>query len=266
MIKIVLIINNNRERDSIARAIRRDGRFQLLGVLESFGTLLELSDKVSIQCVICEPHARDMDYIECAQRLRYKLGNSAPRIILLCSTISSSSFERMLCLGATDVIRSTGDTSMLLDRIATDNQEPTHLMLREAAAPYNNPEKEIKRWLMRLEISPKLIGHKYLMSAVTLCLADPDMLYNVSKNLYVEIADSYDTRPENVERAIRHSISVMWKNASPNHINELFNNPLKSKGKRPTNCEMIAAIYERANEVRILQESLETPDEEEPPQ
>ncbi len=264
MIRIVLIVSSTRERDSMARAIRRDSRFQLLGALESFSTLLELADKVSIQCVICEPHAKDMDYIECAQRLRYKLGDSAPRIILLCSTVSSSSFERMLCLGATDVIRSTGDMAMLLDRIAIDNQEPTHLMLREAASPYSNPEKEIKRWLMRLEISPKLIGHKYLLSAVTLCLADPEMLYNVSKNLYVEIADSYDTRPENVERAIRHSISVMWKNASANYINELFNNPLKAKGKRPTNCEMIAAIYERANEVRILQESSGTQDEQEP--
>ncbi len=264
MIKTVLVIRNYSEREFLSKSIRRDNRFQLLGALDSFQSLIDLTNRTNIDCVICESTAKDMDYIECSQRLKYKIGDHSPRFIVLCSSISSSSFERMLSLGATDVLRSNINTTHLMDRIASVVQDDSQLMLRESVAKYNQPESEIKRWLMKLEISPKLLGHKYLTSAIEFCIGDPDMLYNVSKNLYVEIAHIYDTKPENVERAIRHSIDVMWKNASSRYINELFNNPMKANCRKPTNCELLAAIYEKVSEVRIHQETPRTREAKEP--
>lgn len=257
MIRVAIVIKNINDREALAKAFRRDLRFQLIGALDSFGPLLDLSRSVNIRCIICEATAKDMDYIECFHRMRYKFAEETPKFVILSSTLSTASFEKMLNLGATDVLHSGTNTSDLLDRIARTIKDESQLMIRENIIQYSTPDKELKSWLMRLEISPKLNAHKYLTMAISACLNDKRLLHNVTNNLYEEIAEFYGTKVENVERSIRHGIIVMWKNANARYINELFNNPYKATGKRPSNCELISALYEKVSEVHKPEEQPE---------
>lgn len=259
MIKVAIVVKNHSDREALAKSIRRDLRFQLIGSLDAFGPLVDIARTINLNCIICEATATDMDYIECSQRLKYKLGNQTPKFIILCSTLSTTSFEKLLSLGACDVLHSNTNTATLLNRIVDDIKDESHLMLREELARYSTPDQELKSWLMRLEITPKLSSYKYLSYAVSACISDPNLLKNVTKNLYVEISEYYNTKPENVERSIRHAIKVMWEKANARYINELFYNPCKATGKRPTNCELIAALYERVSEAHKLQENPKIP-------
>ena len=71
----------------------------------------------------------------------------------------------------------------------------------------NNVDLMIKTVLLKIGIKPINKGFKYLCTAISLKLSDPNMYDGfLTKRLYVDVAKEYDTSPSRIERCIRHSI------------------------------------------------------------
>lgn len=97
--------------------------------------------------------------------------------------------------------------------------------------------------LLKIGVQPHLSGYAYMVSALEMVLIEPDLLYHVTKGLYVDVAKKFNVRPANVERAIRHAISVTWLHGNMEYIDRIFKNCINPNKGVPTNTLFLARVY-----------------------
>ena len=85
----------------------------------------------------------------------------------------------------------------------------------------------------------------YLRTAILRTFYDTDILGQVTKVLYPEIARQYNTTSSRVERAIRHAIEVAWNRGNTDAIDDIFGYTVSSTKAKPTNSEFIAMIADK---------------------
>ncbi len=92
--------------------------------------------------------------------------------------------------------------------------------------------------LYRLGLTANYTGFFHTARAVLLAHRDPDRLTCVTKWLYPEVADQYGTNWHAVERNIRYSINILWRE-HPNRLCDLFGELLK---KPPASAVFISLL------------------------
>lgn len=75
-------------------------------------------------------------------------------------------------------------------------------------------EHELKKLLIHMGITPNYKGYGYIISAMRIIFEEPDCLQHVTKELYPEIAKSYQTDWRAVERSIRIALLRSWDKES----------------------------------------------------
>ena len=89
--------------------------------------------------------------------------------------------------------------------------------------------------ILSLGISRALKGYLYLAESIVMCVANPDKLYCLSKDVYPEIAQKYGVDNSCVERSIRHAITKAYSE-DPTPMRSMFRRPIQ----RPKCQELIA--------------------------
>ena len=74
---------------------------------------------------------------------------------------------------------------------------------------------------------------------------NPSMIGAITKELYPEIANMYDTTSSRVERAIRHAIEVSWTRGDYEVMEEIFGHSVDYDRAKPTNSEFIATLADK---------------------
>ena len=85
-------------------------------------------------------------------------------------------------------------------------------------------------------------GFLYIRKAVFMYAADTDGKLNLSKHIYPQIADKYDTNPKAVEWAIRSAIGTAWKRTDRNIRAMFFSESIADSDNKPTNKDFIRTI------------------------
>ena len=75
----------------------------------------------------------------------------------------------------------------------------------------------------------------------------------MTKNVYPKIAKIYNTRPQRVERAIRHAIETAWNKGNLDTLEKYFYSCTSPKRGKPTNSEFIYTIVDYINSKKELQ-------------
>ena len=113
-------------------------------------------------------------------------------------------------------------------------------VLMEGRIPTRDVRHEIGALLADLGIPERIVGHRYLLEAVLLCVKDQKLIRNITKCLYPETAQICGSTASKVERGIRHAVELCFDRCDPETIREYFGNTVSpSKGKL-TNSEFIA--------------------------
>lgn len=79
---------------------------------------------------------------------------------------------------------------------------------------YQSYERELKKILIHMGITPNYRGYDYIMLAIQLSFENPARLQYVTKELYPVIAEKYNTDWRAVEHSIRITISRSWERDS----------------------------------------------------
>ncbi len=106
----------------------------------------------------------------------------------------------------------------------------------------NKVELDISRMLHALGIPSHIRGYQYIRESVYMMYQNPDMIGGITKCIYPEIANRFDTTASRVERAIRHAIEVSWARGDYDVMEELFGNSVDFDRSKPTNSEFIATL------------------------
>lgn len=99
--------------------------------------------------------------------------------------------------------------------------------------------------LMRKTMVPiKMVGYKYLKEAIVIAIEDPESLMSITKSVYPQVADKFDTSSGNVERNIRYVIEAAWNKLSEGEMSEDLKAIFGKMSKKPTNSEFILSCSE----------------------
>lgn len=106
-------------------------------------------------------------------------------------------------------------------------------------------DEKISNVFITIGVPPHVMGYQYLREAIKMTVAEQSLINNVTKKLYPEIAEKFNTTASKVERAIRHAIEVAWNRGRIDAINSVFGTKLYIGTDRPTNSEFIALLADK---------------------
>ena len=74
---------------------------------------------------------------------------------------------------------------------------------------------------------------------------NPEIVGAITKELYPELADKFDTTVSRVERAIRHAIEVSWNRGDWDLMDDIFGHSVDVDKAKPTNSEFIVTLADK---------------------
>ncbi len=106
-------------------------------------------------------------------------------------------------------------------------------------------DEKISKIFLSIGIPAHIKGYQYLRYAIKDVMSNPILINNITKQLYPNVAQEYNSSPSKVERAIRHAIDVAWSRGKIDYINKLFGFKVYSSSDKPTNGEFIALVADK---------------------
>ncbi len=91
----------------------------------------------------------------------------------------------------------------------------------------------IRNEIIRIGISPKTVGFKYLVDAVLIKLVD------THANIYKTLGPKYKKSDPSIERAMQYAINIAWRTGDPDDLLTLYTARINSERGVPTIMEFI---------------------------
>ncbi len=131
-----------------------------------------------------------------------------------------------------------------LHGVADDARELPVSALPVLKRPWNRELAEkTARLLQSIGMPSCLRGTRYLQTGILLAKQRPELIRNLSQKLYPAIAELHHTRPQCVEKNIRHAIETAWLRGNSVQLEALFCCTDPDKGK-PTNAQFLSLLFE----------------------
>lgn len=106
-----------------------------------------------------------------------------------------------------------------------------------------NHELITKYILNEFKINPSNNGYRYIIYAICLIQQNPGTLDHITKTLYLDIANHFNTSSLCVERSVRTTVETTWRHQ--NYNPQLFTNIFGTGHQhRPTNTEFFKLLYD----------------------
>ena len=235
-------------------AVARDGR-------EAVEMILNTQPDIALLDVIM-PH---MDGIGVLEKVNEANMRKRPTCIMISAVGQDKITQRALELGADYYAIKPIDIQMLLRRIKEiKNYKPSRVknnvnntvVNREIKAQYIELSPEEKKDQKHLEalvtniihevgVPAHIKGYQYLREAIMMVVNNIDIINQITKQLYPDIAIKFHTTPSRVERAIRHAIEVAWTRGQTETVDSIFGYTISAAKGKPTNSEFIAMIADK---------------------
>lgn len=110
---------------------------------------------------------------------------------------------------------------------------------------HNNLQISVTKILHELGVPSHIKGYQYIREGILLIYNNPEIIGGITKELYPEIANKYDTTVSRVERAIRHAIEVSWNRGDWELMEEIFGHSVDIDKAKPTNSEFIVTAADK---------------------
>lgn len=109
----------------------------------------------------------------------------------------------------------------------------------------HNLQVSITNILHELGVPSHIKGYQYIREGITVLYEHPEVIGGITKELYPDIAEKFDTTVSRVERAIRHAIEVSWNRGNWQLMEEIFGHSVDIDKAKPTNSEFIVTVADK---------------------
>lgn len=179
-----------------------------------------------------------------------------PICIMLSAVGQDKVTARAMNLGAQYYVVKPFEMEVLVKRIRelVKNQilEPLLPIIKDIKSTYIkveqpklNLEAKVTNIIHDVGVPAHIKGYQYLRDGIILAVNDVEILNQITKQLYPDLAKKYRTTPSRVERAIRHAIEVAWTRGKIEAMESIFGYTINSNRGKPTNSEFIAMIADK---------------------
>lgn len=223
--------------------------------IEAYEKILESKPQIVLLDIIM-PH---LDGIGVLEKLN-SLDTPMPICIMLSAVGQDRITSRAISLGASYYILKPFEMDVLVQRIKELVNKPiissgTGLALKEVKSPYVNIGNQASREeLLEIKVTniihdigvpAHIKGYQYLRDGIIMVVDNIEVINQITKQLYPDLAKKYKTTPSRVERAIRHAIEVAWGRGQLETVEAIFGYTVNSNKGKPTNSEFIAMIADK---------------------
>lgn len=166
------------------------------------------------------------------------------KVIVLTSYNTGEMIRKVSELGVNYFILKPFELSELERRIL-ELGEDVEIDNRSINLYHHNLQISITNILHELGVPSHIKGYQYIREGISIIYERPDVIGGITKELYPEIADKFDTTTSRVERAIRHAIEVSWNRGNWDLMEEIFGHSVDIDKAKPTNSEFIVTIADK---------------------
>lgn len=106
-------------------------------------------------------------------------------------------------------------------------------------------EIKVTNIIHEIGVPAHIKGYQYLRDGIIMVVNNIEVINQITKQLYPDLAKKYKTTPSRVERAIRHAIEVAWNRGQLETVESIFGYTVNSNKGKPTNSEFIAMIADK---------------------
>lgn len=106
-------------------------------------------------------------------------------------------------------------------------------------------EKRVTNIIHEVGVPAHIKGYQYIRDAIIMSVNNVEVINQITKQLYPDLAKKHKTTPSRVERAIRHAIEVAWNRGQIDAVESIFGYTVNSNKGKPTNSEFIAMIADK---------------------
>ena len=235
----------NEEEDMEVVAVAKDG-------VEAYDKIIDLKPDVVLLDVIMP----NLDGIGVLEKLNE--GDFMPTCIMLSAVGQDSITKKALNLGASYYIVKPFEVDLLIKRIRDLKNRNTgreYTFIRREIRPtyinLDNTKKEdnleaiVTNMIHEVGVPAHIKGYQYLRDGIIMVVQNIDVLNQITKQLYPDLAKKHKTTPSRVERAIRHAIEVAWNRGRLDIMENVFGYTVDANKGKPTNSEFIAMIADK---------------------
>ena len=214
--KITVLISddNNEFATTLANYLEKDEDMQVVGMAKDGEEALSIISTLKPDVVLLDVIMPHLDGLGVLERLNSMRLEKRPICIMLSAVGQDKITQKAITLGAQYYVVKPFDIEVLIKRIKE---------LR-----YYQPSTNRGSFIVKETKS------QYI-----------DIINQITKQLYPDIAKKYHTTPSRVERAIRHAIEVAWGRGEPAVVENIFGYTVSASKGKPTNSEFIAMIADK---------------------
>ena len=259
-ITVLIADDNNEFSATLAGYIQSEEDLEIVGVARDGVEAYDLIKNMEPDIVLLDVIMPRLDGLGVLEKIMESNMGKLPMCIMLSAVGQDKITQKAINLGAQYYIIKPFEINVLIERIK-------ELKLYQQDVPQSYPSREIKPAYIELAPSEKkneenlealvtnviheigvpahIKGYQYLREAIMMVVSDIDIINQITKQLYPEIAHKYHTTPSRVERAIRHAIEVAWGRGEQGVVESIFGYTVSASKGKPTNSEFIAMIADK---------------------
>lgn len=259
----ILIADDNADFvATLVEHLSKENDMEVIGIARDGKEACEKVAKLKPDLLLLDVIMPYLDGLGVLEQLNTSKTEKMPICIMLSAVGQTKITQKAISLGAEYYVVKPFDIEVLINRIRDiKNYKPTPTSTTE-----NCYVKESKKYIEINEVNKKnqenlealvtnviheigvpahIKGYQYLREAIMMVVQNIDIINQITKQLYPEIAEKYHTTPSRVERAIRHAIEVAWSRGKNDAVENIFGYTISASKGKPTNSEFIAMIADK---------------------
>jgi len=241
----VVVAQANAERnEEIEKLINATGEFEVVGKAEKGLEAIRLIEAFQPNFVVTELVLPELDGF-CVLEKALAV-NRAAKVIVISAFATEETMTKVMLKGASYFMVKPFDNAILINRmldLSVSASAPAAVAVKERGGV--NLEEKISKIFINVGIPPHIKGYSYLREGVKMAVDNPRIINNITKQLYPQIGEKYETSASKVERAIRHAIEVAWNRGRIDSINGILGVRAYVGSEKPTNGEFIALVADK---------------------
>lgn len=261
----VLIADDNQEfSTTLATYLKNQEDMVVVGRAKDGNEALDMVSSLMPDVLLLDVIMPHLDGIGVLEQMNMIKLNKKPICIMLSAVGQDKVTQRAIELGAEYYVVKPFDIDLLITRIRElKNYKPSsqnnNFISREIGIskqqyidiPNNSANKEeniealVTNVIHEVGVPAHIKGYQYLREAIIMVVKDIDVINQITKSLYPQIAFKFNTTPSRVERAIRHAIEVAWGRGDQKTVENIFGYTISAAKGKPTNSEFIAMIADK---------------------
>ncbi len=262
----VLIADDNQEfSTTLATYLKNQDDMVVVGRAKDGNEALDMVSSLMPDIILLDVIMPHLDGIGVLEQINMIKMNKKPICIMLSAVGQDKITRRAIELGAEYYVVKPFDIDLLITRIrelknykpsqtnnfiARDREigitKPQYIDISNISTnKEDNLEALVTNVIHEVGVPAHIKGYQYLREAIIMVVNDIDVINQITKCLYPQIARKFHTTPSRVERAIRHAIEVAWGRGQQDVVENIFGYTVSAAKGKPTNSEFIAMISDK---------------------